>query len=272
MACRALKSLKPVVCGSKTSEPQCPSGSLSLAEAECPAFPGSGACMYTWHHMAIMAHGSAQLLNCREMGCEAVPLIVAAAVIILLRLLQIGWTRDPGLPALCPGLVCPLRTSGLVADVATSAADNSGELNAHSSFSRPCLRSEHHSLWQAGPRGCYRRGKLREEEARRSPIQVFVRGWEGFRGPSITESREAASPLEPGVHLEPFLSLPVQRAPAPCSAAEYKPKPTLLMQKALQVGEIRRDGETPQCQFPQASQPCTWRVTRFAHAGWKKQL
>ncbi|OLP92377.1 hypothetical protein AK812_SmicGene25849 [Symbiodinium microadriaticum] len=31
---------------------------------------------------------------------RAVPLIVAAAVIILLRLLQIGWTRDPGLPAL----------------------------------------------------------------------------------------------------------------------------------------------------------------------------
>ena len=36
------------------------------------------------------------------------PLIVAAAVIILLRLLQIGWTRDPGLPALCLGLVCLL--------------------------------------------------------------------------------------------------------------------------------------------------------------------
>ncbi|CAE7322142.1 YCL012C [Symbiodinium natans] len=31
---------------------------------------------------------------------RAVPFVVAAAVIILLRLLQIGWTRDPGLPSL----------------------------------------------------------------------------------------------------------------------------------------------------------------------------
>ncbi|CAE7725691.1 unnamed protein product [Symbiodinium pilosum] len=31
---------------------------------------------------------------------RAVPFVIAAAVIILLRLLQLGWTRDPNLPAL----------------------------------------------------------------------------------------------------------------------------------------------------------------------------